>query len=76
MTAFFEAIQSLFVDFLFIPWDFFRHLELKTWWGANIINWAAMITCACFFVYWCKQLKLHHDRGEENEDVTAHSFLK
>ena len=27
MKAFFEAIQSLFVDFLFKPWDWLRELE-------------------------------------------------
>jgi hypothetical protein len=27
-------------------------------------------------VYWCQQLKLHEDQGEENQDTTAHSFLK
>lgn len=76
MRAFFEGIQSLFVDFLFIPWDFFRHLEPKSWWAANILNWIAIIVCACFFVYWCKQLKLHTERGEEDLTSTAHSFLK
>jgi hypothetical protein len=76
MKAFFEGIESLFVDFLFAPWDFLRELELTTWFGANVINWILMIVCAYFTVYWCKQLKLHADNGEENQDTTAHSFLK
>ena len=76
MKAFFELIQALFVDFLFLPWDFFRHLEPVTWFGANIMNWIFMIICAVATVYWIKQLKLHDDNGEENQDTTAHSFLK
>jgi hypothetical protein len=76
MKAFFEGIQSLFVDFLFAPYDFFRHLEPSSWFVANIINWILMIICAVAAVYWIKQLKLHEDAGEENQDTTAHSFLK
>jgi hypothetical protein len=34
-----------------------------------------MFICAYAIVYWCKQLKLHQDNGEENQDTTAHSFL-
>jgi EamA domain-containing membrane protein RarD len=75
MKAFFEGIQSLFVDFLFAPYDFFRQMEPNSWFGANIINWLLMIICAIATVYWIKQLKLHEDSGEENQDTTAHSFL-
>ncbi|RXR33608.1 uracil phosphoribosyltransferase [Flavobacterium piscinae] len=76
MKAFFEGIQSLFVDFLFLPYDFFREMELSNWWGANTINWLFMIICSAAIVYWIKQLKLHKANNEENQDTTAHSFLK
>lgn len=76
MKAFFEGIQSLFVDFLLLPHDFLRKLELSTWFGANIINWIFMAICAYFMVYWVKQLRLFNDAGTENQDTTAHSFLK
>ncbi|MGK4566576.1 DUF6341 family protein [Flavobacterium sp. 3HN19-14] len=76
MKAFFEGIQSLFVDFLFKPWDFLRHLELKSWFGANTLNWIFMLICACAIYYWCKQLVEHKNNNEENQDTTAHSFLK
>jgi len=76
MKAFFEGIQSLFVDFLFKPWDFLRHLELQSWFGANALNWIFMIICAAAMVYWIKQLRLHEASGEEDQDTTAHSFLK
>jgi len=76
MRAFFEAIQSLFVDFLFLPLDALRHLELSSWWLANIISWSLMAICGYYIVYWCKQLKKHQDNNEENQDTTAHSFLK
>lgn len=76
MKAFFEGIQSLFVDFLFLPYDFFRQMELSNWWGANTINWLFMIICSAAIVYWIKQLKQHKANNEENQDTTAHSFLK
>ncbi|UPT72007.1 MAG: uracil phosphoribosyltransferase [Flavobacterium sp. JAD_PAG50586_2] len=80
MRSFFEGIQSLFVDFLFAPLDVLRHTENNTgywgWWFANIFSWIAIGVCAYFVVYWCKQLKIHQDNNEENQDTTAHSFLK
>ncbi|MEO5775954.1 MAG: uracil phosphoribosyltransferase [Flavobacterium sp.] len=76
MRAFFEGIQSLFVDFLFKPFDLLRSLELSSWWLANIISWVMIIICGYYIVYWCKQLVIHRANNEENQDTTAHSFLK
>jgi len=76
MRAFFEGIQWLFEEILFIPQDFFRELELSSWFGANIINWIFMIICTVAMVYWIKQLRIFDEKGEENQDTTAHSFLK
>ncbi|MCA6421268.1 MAG: uracil phosphoribosyltransferase [Flavobacterium sp.] len=75
MKAFFEGIQTLFVDFLFLPLDLLRHLELSNWWLANIVSWTLVIICGYYMVYWCKQLQSHQDNNEENQDTTAHSFL-
>lgn len=75
MTSFFEGIQYLFVNILFYPLDLLRSLELKSWFGANFINWIFMTICAVAIVYWIKQLKLHKENGEEFQDTTAHSFL-
>ncbi|WP_396173765.1 uracil phosphoribosyltransferase [Flavobacterium sp.] len=76
MKAFFEGIQTLFVDYLFLPFDFFRSTELSNWWGANTLNFIFMIICFVALVYWTLQLKLHQSNNEENQDTTAHSFLK
>jgi hypothetical protein len=76
MKAFFEAIQSLFVDFLFKPLDWLRALELDNWWLANSISWILMIICAYYMIYWIKQLRIFDEAGTENQDTTAHSFLK
>ncbi|TRX40403.1 DUF6341 family protein [Flavobacterium restrictum] len=76
MKAFFEAIQSLFVDFLFKPLDALRSLELSSWFAANTINWIFMIICASAMVYWIRQLRIFDANGTENQDTTAHSFLK
>ena len=76
MKAFFEGIQTVFVHLFFKPLDFLRSLELSNWWLANIVSWALLITCGYFIVYWCRQLKEHRDNNEENQDTTAHSFLK
>ena len=76
MKAFFEGIQWLFENIFFALHNFLRRLELENWFGANTINWIFMIICAIAMVYWIKQLGLHKANGEENQDTTAHSFLK
>ena len=76
MKAFFEGIQSLFVDFLFKPLDGLRSLELVSWFGANTINWIFMIICTVAMLYWIKQLNIFDAAGTEDQDTTAHSFLK
>ncbi|MBA4277059.1 uracil phosphoribosyltransferase [Flavobacterium sp.] len=76
MKAFFEGIQWLFENILFILHDFLRQLELEHWFVANTINWIFMAICAVAIVYWCKQLAIFDEKGEENQDTTAHSFLK
>ena len=73
MKDFFEGIQSLFVDVLFAPYDFFRFME--NWWTANIVNWLFVIIGMVAMVYWILQLKIFNDNNEENKDISAHSYL-
>ncbi|MFP9115046.1 DUF6341 family protein [Flavobacterium sp. RHBU_3] len=75
MKAFFEGLGSLFTDFLFIPLDFFRKLELKSWWAANTITFIFIIICCVAFVYWLKQLTIFKANNDDDQDTTAHSFL-
>lgn len=76
MKAFFEGIQWLFENIVFVPHNFLRDLELDNWFAANAINWIFVIICASAMVYWIKQLKLHKDNNDEYQDTTAHSFFK
>jgi len=76
MKSFFEGIASLFVDFLFVPMDLFRELELSNWWTANIINWLFIIVCCVAMSYWIQQLNIFKANNEDEQDTTAHSFLK
>jgi hypothetical protein len=76
MKTFFEAIEFLFVKILFYPMDLFRELEINHWWSANIVNWIFIIICIAANVYWMKQLKIFKASGEDEQDTTAHSFLK
>lgn len=76
MKGFFEGIQYLFVDILFWPLDALRQLELDSWFLANLLNWIFMIICTVAMVYWIKQLRIFDKNNEENQDTTAHSFLK
>lgn len=76
MKSFFEGIQSLFVDFLFIPFDALAKLELTNWWAANIINWILILICCVAMLYWFKQLSIFKANNEDDQDTTAHSFLK
>jgi len=75
MKAFFEGIQTLFVDFLFKPYDWFRELELTNWWAANTLNWIFIIICMVAMVYWTKQLNIFKSNNEDDDNTTAHSFL-
>ncbi|MGX7667834.1 DUF6341 family protein [Flavobacterium pedocola] len=76
MKAFFEGIQYLFVDILFKPMDWMREAELSNWWTANVVNWIFIVVCCYWTWYWTKELKLFKDRGQDEQDTTAHSFLK
>lgn len=75
MRAFFEALGSLFTDFLFLPMDLFRALELENWWIANIITWVFILICCAATWYWIKQLQIFKERNDDDQDTTAHSFL-
>ncbi|WP_297690729.1 uracil phosphoribosyltransferase [uncultured Eudoraea sp.] len=73
MRAFFEGIEDLFVNGLFWPYDFFRFMS--NWWTSNIVNWLFVILGTIAMVYWLMQLKKFDDSGEEDKDITAHSYL-
>lgn len=72
----FEGIQTLFVDGLLLPLDFLRKLELTSWFGANLINWIFMFICIAYLVHVHKQILIYKKSGEDEQDTTAHSFLK
>jgi hypothetical protein len=48
---------------------------MDNWWGANVLNWVFMLIGAAAMVYWMLQLKGFSDSGEENKDVSAHSYI-
>ena len=73
MRAFFEGIENLFVNGLFVPFDFLR--EMENWWTSNTVNWLFMIIGAIAMFYWLGQLRLFDQRGEEDHSITAHSYL-
>lgn len=73
MRAFFEGIEDLFVNGLFLPLDWLRFMD--SWWLANTINWLFVIIGFIATAYWLKQLKIFNDRNEERKDVTAHSYM-
>ncbi|TYA74119.1 DUF6341 family protein [Seonamhaeicola marinus] len=75
MKDFFYAIQDLFVNVLFAPYDALKDLELENWWAANTISWIFMIICMVAIVYWIKQLKIFNDNNEEDKSISSHSFL-
>ena len=75
MKDFFYAIQDLFVDFLFLPFDVLRNLELEDWWMANVLSWIFAVIGLVAFVYWMGQLKKFNDNNEEDKSITSHSYL-
>ena len=70
----FEAIEYLFVEILFIPFDFIR-LDISNWFIQNSINFSLMIIISAALVYWTLELIKYDKMGDEKKDVTAHSFL-
>jgi hypothetical protein len=61
----FEAIEYLFVEILFIPFDFIR-LDISNWFIQNAINFSLMIVISAALVYWTLELiKYDPIRGRE-----------
>lgn len=75
MKDFFYAIQDLFVDVLFAPFDALRALELESWFLANAFSWIFLIIGFVAMVYWMIQLKTFNDSNEEDKSISAHSYL-
>ena len=70
----FEAIEFIFVEVLFIPFDFIR-LDISSWLIQNMVNFSFMIVIASALIYWTLELVKYDKKGDEKKDVTAHSFL-
>jgi hypothetical protein len=75
MKDFFYAIQDLFVNVLFAPFDALRTLELENWFAANALSWVFLIIGLVAFTYWMLQLKKFNDNNEEDKSITSHSYL-
>jgi hypothetical protein len=73
MTSLFKAIEDLFVNVLFAPYDFLRFTE--SWWVSNSVNWLLAIIGMVAFVYWMLELKKYNDNGEEDKSISSHSYL-
>ena len=74
MKELFEAIEFLFVEILFSPFDFIR-LDITSWIFQNTINFSFIFIISAALVYWTLELvKYDKNEGKETE-VTAHSFL-
>ena len=75
MKDFFYAIQDLFVNVLFAPFDALRVLELDNWFAANIMSWLFLIIGFVATIYWMIQLRSFDKNNEEDKSITAHSYL-
>jgi hypothetical protein len=75
MKDLFYAIQDLFVNVLFLPFDGLRSLELDNWWAANFMSWVLTLIGLVAFVYWMLQLRKFDKNNEEDKSITSHSYL-
>ena len=75
MKDFFYAIQDLFVNVLFAPYDALRALELESWFAANTFSWIFIIIGFVAMVYWMLQLRIFDNNNEEDKSISSHSFL-
>lgn len=73
--GFFEGIQSITEDTLFMPFNALRKLELDSWFGANIMSWVFLAILIVAFTYWMLQLKKFNVNNEEDRSSTSHAFL-
>ena len=75
MKDFFYAIQDLFVNVLFTPFDSLRELELENWWSSNLLSFLFIVVGLVAFIYWMLQLKKFNDNNEEDKSISSHSYL-
>lgn len=75
MKDFFYAIENLFVDILFAPYDALRALELENWFAANTVSWLFLIIGFVAMVYWMMQLRIFDNNNEEDKSISSHSYL-
>ena len=74
MKEFFEAIEFLFVEILFFPFDFIR-LDITSWIFQNAINFSFIFIISSALVYWTLELVKYDKKEGKETEVTAHSFL-
>ena len=74
MKEFFEAIEFLFVEILFFPFDFIR-LDIASWIFQNAINFSFIFIISAALVYWTLELVKYDKKEGKETEVTAHSFL-
>ena len=72
---FFYSVAWLFEEILFLPFDLLRTIQYDNWYIANIVTWTFILIGIIGAAYWIKKLKEFDDNGEEDKDVTSHSFL-
>lgn len=71
----FYFIEDIFVNYLFIPFDFLRELSASNWWMSNLVPWIFIFIGLIAFSYWMIQLKKFDDNKEEDTSITAHDYL-
>jgi hypothetical protein len=74
MKELFEAIEFLFVEILFFPFDFIR-LDIASWIFQNAINFSFIFVISAALVYWTLELVKYDKKQGKETEVTAHSFL-
>ena len=74
MKEFFEAIEFLFVEVLFFPFDFIR-LDITSWIFQNAINFSFIFVISAALIYWTLELVKYDKKEGKETEVTAHSFL-
>ena len=74
MKELFEAIEFLFVEILFFPFDFIR-LDITSWIFQNAINFSFIFVISAALVYWRLELVKYDKKEGKETEVTAHSFL-
>ncbi|GLB52886.1 hypothetical protein NBRC110019_19260 [Neptunitalea chrysea] len=70
-----EGVAYIFENYLFVPFNYLKALELKNWWAASTVSWIFIIIGFVAFIYWMRELNNYNKTEPEDKSMSAHSYM-